>query len=123
VRSALDHVAIAASLGNYKPAAEFFAGRTGKHFAISNRASFEALPDLFEAQIMTAKSGKNRGYISRKGGSMSPGAVLSIALELKNLAEKMIAKAKEFTEARCAARVEAAWLRDPGAVFRGDLVE
>lgn len=83
---------------NYKPAAEYFAARMGKAFVISNRASFESLPDQFEMAIMTAKGSKNCGYVTdKKTGAQKPSATHALALELRAIAVEMITQAAEYT--------------------------
>lgn len=82
---------------NYKPAAEYFAARLGKDFVITNRSSFESLPDQFEMQIMTAKRAKNGGYVEdKKTGALKPSATHALALELKAVAVEMIAAAQQY---------------------------
>jgi hypothetical protein len=83
---------------NYKPAAEYFAARIGKAFVISNRSSFESLPDQFEMAIMAAKASKNGGYtIDKKTGAQKPSATHALALELKAIAVDMVAQATAYT--------------------------
>ena len=83
---------------NYKPAAEYFAARIGKAFVISNRSSFESLPDQFEMSIMAAKSVKNGGYVlDKKTGAQKPSAAHALALELKAIAVEMIEQAAAYT--------------------------
>lgn len=100
-------VAHAASRGNYKPAAEYFAGRTGKPFVISSRSAFEALPDQFEAAIMQSKLAKNGGYVEdKKTGAMKPSATHKLALELKCAAVELVAMAAEYAAQRQAERAD-----------------
>lgn len=90
-----------AASGNYRPLAEYFAARTGEAFVISGRAAFEALPDLFEAKILTARKGKNDGMkIDSKTGLDVPGPKLALAMELKAIAVECIAEAKRIHEER-----------------------
>ena len=83
---------------NYKPVGEYFAARLGKSFVISNRSSFESLPDQFEMAIMAAKASKNGGFVTdKKTGSEKPSAAHALALELKAIAVELIASAEYFT--------------------------
>jgi len=85
-------IAAAAAKNNYLPAAQYFAARLGQPFVITNRNSFDALPDVFEAMIMKAKMAKNGGYSEcKKTGAMKPTAALSLAMELKAESIEMIA--------------------------------
>jgi hypothetical protein len=91
-----DIVAQAAS-GNYRPFAEYLAVRTGEAVVISGRASFESLPDVFEAKILSAKMGKNGGMkLDGKTGAEVPGPKLALALELKAICVEAVAKAAEM---------------------------
>lgn len=93
----LKEIARAAARNNYKPAADYFAARTGKPFVISNRASFDALPDQFEMSIMAAKSSKTGGYTTdKKTGLSKPSATLALAMELKAIAIELIADKEAF---------------------------
>lgn len=90
---------------NYRPVGEYFAAVLGEPMFISNRATFESLPDQMEARIAKAKLGKNGGYITdKKTGIEKPGAALARALELKAAAVEMVAAAKMFTEEAKAAQ-------------------
>jgi hypothetical protein len=87
----LKAIAQAAAKANYRPAAEYYAARLGQPMVITNRASFESMPDVFEAMIMKAKMAKNGGYSEcKKTGALKPTAALSIAMELKAIAVEMI---------------------------------
>jgi hypothetical protein len=87
----LKAIAQAAAKANYRPAAEYYAARLGQPMVITNRASFESMPDVFEAMIMKAKMSKNGGYSQcKKTGALKPTAALSIAMELKAIAIEMI---------------------------------
>lgn len=84
---------------NYVPAGEYFAAQLGEPMFISNRATFESLPDQMEARIQRAKLSKSGGYvIDKKTGAQKPNAALSKAMELKAAAIEMVAAAKQFTE-------------------------
>jgi hypothetical protein len=87
----LAKVAIAASNANYRPLAELIALRLGEPVFISNRASFEALPDTFRAKIAMAQLGKNEGqrYVA-KTDEWVDGAKLALARELLTLCERVI---------------------------------
>ena len=98
-------IAKQASNGNYKPCAEYIAARTGKPFVISNRASFQSLPDQFEMSIMAAKSAKNGGYVlDKKTGAHKPSAAHALALELKAIAIELVANADAFHAERVSAK-------------------
>lgn len=96
-RAGLEAVAKAAAHNNYRPAAEYFAARLGEPIAISNRSSFEALPDLFQARIMKAKLAKNGGMREdKKTGALVAGSALSLAMELKAIAVELVAAKEEI---------------------------
>ena len=87
----LHQIAKHASNANYRPVAEFFAARTGKPIVLSNRAAFESLPDVLEAEIMKIKLTKSSGYtIDKKTGLQRPNASLSSAMELKAIAVELV---------------------------------
>ena len=93
----LQSIAKQAGAGNYKPAAEYFAARLGQGFVISNRATFESLPDQMEARIMLALSAKNGGYVTdKKTGGQKPSAAHAMALELKAIAVELVSLAADF---------------------------
>jgi len=98
----LKAIAQAASKNNYKPAAEYFAARLGQPMVITNRASFDSLPDVFEAMVMKSKMAKNGGYTEcKKTGAMKPSAAMALAMELKAIAVELIADKESFVaEAR-----------------------
>jgi hypothetical protein len=96
----------AASKGNYRPTAEYFAARMGQPFVISTRASFDALPDMFEAMVLRAKMAKNGGYAVNKKGETVMTAAHKAALELKADAELLIAEKERFYAARLAEQTE-----------------
>lgn len=89
-----------AASGNYRPMAEYFAARTGDAFVISGRAAFEALPDLFEARILTAKKAKNGGMRVNSDGVDVAGPKLALAMEMKAIAVEAIAECKRIHEER-----------------------
>jgi len=69
---------------NYKPMGEYLAARLGEPVVITNRASFLALPDSFEARIMKVKLSKSGGYtLDKKTGMTKPNATLSLLMRLK----------------------------------------
>ena len=93
---------------NYQPVGEYFAARIGKAFIISNRSSFESLPDQFEMAILSAKASKNGGYvIDKKTGAQKPSATHALALELKSIAVDMIKAAEKFSAEAKAKQAEA----------------
>lgn len=97
----LKEVAMQAANGNYKPLAQVFAIRTGEPFIISNKGTFEALPDFFEARVAAAKLAKGGGVrLDGKSGLEVPGSKLKLAMELHSLAVKSVAFAKLVAEER-----------------------
>ena len=98
-----DRVAERASYGDYKGVAEWFAVELGIPVIVSNRASFESLPDRMEGKVLEAKARKNGGMVERKGVVM-PGPMLKAALEAHAAACWMVAKAAELYEGRALER-------------------
>jgi hypothetical protein len=81
---------------NYKPLVEMLSIRLGEPMIVSNRASFESLPDLFEARIMKAKLAKNDGMrTDKKTGAQVSGAKLAVELELKALVIDVISRVND----------------------------
>ena len=104
-QNGLEHIAIKASHNDYRPIAEYLAGRTGKASCVSNRASFLSLPDRFDEAVKEAQMGKNGGYVAdKKTGAQKPGAKLALALELKAICTEMVQRADELYKARMAAK-------------------
>ena len=107
-RAGLAEIAKAAANNNYRPAAEYFAARLGQPMVISGRASFDALPDVFEAMVMKAKMAKNGGYVEdKKTGAMKPSAAHALALELKAIAVELVAEKEAIFAEKQAARTAA----------------
>lgn len=101
----LESIASQASHNNYRPVAEYIAGRTGKASCVSNRASFVSLPDRFDEAVREARMGKNGGYVTdKKTGAQKPGAKLALALELKAVAVELVQRADELYKARMEAK-------------------
>lgn len=76
---------------NYRPLAEMLAINLGEPIVISNRASFESLPDLLEAKIMTVKLSKSGGYrTDKKTGSLVSNAKLSMLMQMKAVCTEII---------------------------------
>lgn len=97
-------VANACFNANYKPLAEMLAIRLGEPIVITNRASFESLPDFFEARILKAKLGKNDGMrLDKKTGAMVSGSKLATELELKSVVVNII---RAVAEAHAAKKAE-----------------
>ena len=93
-------VANACFNANYKPLAEMLAIRLGEPIVISNRASFESLPDFFEARVLKARLGKSEGMrTDKKTGTMVAGSKLALEMELKSMVTDII---------RCVAEAHAA---------------
>lgn len=102
-RSGLGAIAASAAKNNYGPAAEYFAARLGQPMVISNRASFDSLPDLFESSIMKAKMAKNGGYVEdKKTGALKPSPTHALALELKSIAVELVAHKESIIAERAA---------------------
>lgn len=99
----LQEVVMQAANGNYKPLAQVFAIRTGEPIIISNKGTFEALPDFFEARIAAAKLSKGGG-VKLVDGLEVPGSKLKLAMELHSLAIKCVAFAKHVADERKAAK-------------------
>jgi len=76
---------------NYRPLGEMLAINLGEPIVISNRASFESLPDLLEAKIMTVKLSKSGGYrMDKKTGSLVSNAKLSMLMQMKAVCTEII---------------------------------
>ena len=97
----------AACKTNYRPVAEYISALTGKPTVISNRASFESLPDQFEAAVLAAKSGKSGGYRTNKDGIQVPNAALSLAMRLKAEMTELVAHVAQYHEEAAAERAKA----------------
>ena len=94
-------VAAACVNSNYKPLVEMLSIRLGEPMIVSNRASFESLPDLFEARIMKAKLAKNDGMrIDKKTGALVNGSKLATEMELKALVTDIIRAVNEYHATR-----------------------
>ena len=90
-------VAAACVNSNYKPLVEMLSIRLGEPMIVSNRASFESLPDLFEARIMKAKLAKNDGMrLDKKSGALVAGSKLAVEMELKALVTDIIRAVNEY---------------------------
>lgn len=104
-RTGLAHIISQCSHADYRGLAEYLAGMTGKPMVISSRASFQALPDLFEASIMAAKCKKSGGFVTdKKTGALKPNAELALAMNLKAICTEVIAHAEEIIAKRIAER-------------------
>jgi hypothetical protein len=101
VVQALRIIAQQASHNNYEAVAQYFSGRLGAPFTVSNRGSFKALPDRMDDMVKAIKSGKNGG-MSEKDGVQVPGAKLKLALELYGCAVNLVAEAEVLYQARMA---------------------
>ena len=99
----VEKIARDAGSGNYRGVAEYLAVILGKPIVISNRGSFEALPDMVEGFVLAAKAGKNGGMRESKG-VLVPGAALKAALEAHAAACWIVARAREVAEERAAKR-------------------
>lgn len=110
-RSAIVDIAAHCSAGSYRSLGEYLAIRLGEPMFISNRATFEALPDFFEARIAKVRMGKNAGMREdKKTGLTVPGAKLALEMELKNVCVELIAHARRVHDerkARAAGAIEA----------------
>ena len=97
----------ACSHDNYRPLAEYLAARLGECVVISNRASFESLPDQMEQRVLKAGLSKSGGYREcKKTGAMIPGATLSLVMTLKAECVEIIALQQAIREERVAAAAE-----------------
>lgn len=100
-RSGLVQIVQHCASGSYRSLAEFLAIRLGEAMVISNRSTYEALPDFFEARIYQAKLGKNGGFVTdKKTGALKPGAKLALAMELKSICVDIIAQTRAIHEER-----------------------
>lgn len=94
-----------ASHDNYRPLAEYLAARLGECIVITNRASFESLPDQMEQRILKAQGSKSGGYREcKKTGAMVPSATLALAMTLKAECIEVIAQQQEMRDERIAAK-------------------
>ncbi len=94
-------VAAACVNSNYKPLVEMLSIRLGEPMIVSSRASFESLPDLFEARIMKAKLAKNDGMrLDKKSGALVAGSKLATEMELKALVTDIIRAVNEYHATR-----------------------
>ena len=86
---------------HYKPLAEMLAINLGEPVIISNRASFQSLPDLLESKIMVAKLAKSGGYrLDKKTGSLVSNAKLSSLMQMKAVVTEIIDAVQRAHEAR-----------------------
>jgi len=104
---ALNGIASQASHSNFEAVAQYFSGRLGAPFTVSNRASFQSLPDRMDDMVKTIKNGK-AGGMSEKDGVQVPGAKLKLALELYNQAVTFVTEAEALYQARKASKANAA---------------
>ena len=101
----LSAIVKAASHDNYRPLAEYLAARLGECIVVSNRASFESLPDQMEQRILKAQASKSGGYREdKKTGAMVPNASLALAMTLKAECVEIIAKQQELRDERTAVK-------------------
>lgn len=104
-RGALDGLAVAAANANYRPIAEYIAAMLGEPMVVTNRASFEALPDQLEARIMKVKLSKSGGYTTdKKTGIQKPNTSLALLMTLKAECVEVAAKVSELVAQRQAER-------------------
>ena len=103
-REGMARIAHAASNANYRPIAEYLSAQLGEGFVISNRGSFESLPDQFEQRIMKIKAAKNGGYREDKNGCQVPTAALALAMSLKGDCVDIIAFVADAFAKRAANR-------------------
>lgn len=104
---ALNGISSQASHNNYEAVAQYFSGRLGAPFTVSNRASFKSLPDRMDDMVKAIKNGKNGGMVE-KDGVQIPGAKLRLALELYGTAVTFVAEAEALYQARMKAKSESA---------------
>jgi hypothetical protein len=100
----------AAFNANYRPVAEYLAVKLDRPIIISNRASFESLPDLLDGIIHTLMGKKNGGYKTDKDGLQVPVPALATALHIKgeivDMLRDIAAKHEALKAEREAAKVE-----------------
>lgn len=97
-----------ASKNNYAPIAAYIGAVLGCSFVISNRASFESVPDRLEAAIMDAKNTKSGGYREdKKTGAQVPNAKLAALLKLKAEFVEMVAQAEAIRSGEVRQAIEA----------------
>jgi hypothetical protein len=83
--------------GNYRSLAEVIALKLGEPMVISGRATFEALPDIFEGKVMSIKNSKSGGMTtSKKTGITSIGAKLKLHLEIKAMVTEIVTEVAEI---------------------------
>jgi len=93
--------------GNYRSLAETIAIRLGEPFVISNRASFESLPDQFEMRIMKIEQSKSGGMREdKKTGLMVAGAKLQTEMYLKSMVTDIIGQVSEYHAQKATAIAE-----------------
>ena len=113
----VDRVIERASSGDYRGVAEWFAVELGIPVVVSNRASFESLPDRMEGKVLEAKARKNGGMVERNG-VVAPGPMLKAALEAHAAACWMVARAREVAEERAAKRATDAATEERAAALK-----
>lgn len=86
-------IAKAARSGNYKPLAEALAMTLGESVFITQRATFEALPDVYSARIQDLKNGgwmKDKNGVQKAGGKrVALETARSLCLTIKDMAAAM----------------------------------
>lgn len=85
---------------DYRPIAQFLAASLGEPIVISNRASFLALPDMFEQRLLKIKGSKSGGYRTNKDGMDVPTAAHELALRLKNGVTEFISEVEALSKTR-----------------------
>lgn len=90
-----------ASNSNYTPLAAYLAAQLGEPVVISNRGTYESLPDQFEQRILKIKASKSGGMREdKKTGAFIPNAALTLAMKLKGEVIEIIAQAAELRAKR-----------------------
>ena len=90
-RNALGGLALAASKANYRPVAEYIAALLGEPMVITNRASFESLPDQIEARIMKVQLSKSGGWTTdKKTGTQKLNSTMMLLVQIKDDMAKVV---------------------------------
>lgn len=100
-KTGLVRLADRAANNTYGPIAAYIGATLGVSFHISNRASFESIPDRFESMIADAKNAKNGGHREcKKTGALIPGAKLAALMTLKAEFVDMVQQADNIRASR-----------------------
>lgn len=107
VNAGLGQIVTLAAQGRYQAAAAWLSGVFGESCYISNRASFQSLPDQMQAKIDAAKRKKNGGMvIDKKTELQKPGTELARALRMHATVIDLLQLVDERWKELNAARLE-----------------